>query len=622
MTLPRRRRVARAGAAGLLALALTGCATGGLKKARAADMLRDYDVAVAEYLQVLREHPDNREAQLGLERAKLRASDAHFLRGRQLYGQGRDDDAVVELQLAAELNPTNPDVARDLRAVRLAVRNQLAAPEEGPTALESLLARSRDLPAAGQELPDVRLPESIQTGSQSTSRDVYLMVARLANLSVTFDSAFRDTPAPTSLLRNMTVRAALDAVAAGTNTFYRITAPNTIIVVNNTPAKQREYTEEAARTFIVQNADLKEAMDALRVVSDIRSISPINGINAIVVRDTPERVQAAARFLSTFDKARPELVVDVEVLEVNRTRMQEYGLQPASPGSPGIDGSADVNREGLTLQSLRNLTQADVFVSNIPALYYRLLKTDSQTRTLANPHLRMSDGTAAVANFGEDVPVPRTTFAPIAQGGLDQQPTTSFDYRKIGVNISITPRTHPNDEVTLALNIELSSLAGTGYAGLPAFGTRNVTTTIRLKDGETNILAGLIRDDERVEKQSLPGLGDIPVLGSLFAKNHKDGQQTDVVIMLTPHIIRVLNLTEADLRPLRLSNGAAGAALLEGPGVPGQPIIRDPGDARSAADPVAGADAGGTSAGSGLRLAPLPLRPVPAPPPLRIIKTR
>jgi general secretion pathway protein D len=375
----------------------------------------------------------------------------------------------------------------------------------------------------------------------------------------------------------MSLRAALDALARATSTFFIVTGPSTIMVAPDTPSARREYVEDVVRQFTVQNADLKETMDALRIVADARYVAPVTGTNTILVRDTPERMRVIGRFLAAFDKARPEVVVNVEVLEVDRNKLQEYGLQLASPGAAGIDGTADVNREGLTLQTLRNLGQADVLMTNIPALYYRLLKTDSRTRTLANPHVRMTDGTNGTANFGQRVPVPTLRVAPITQGGLDIQPQTQFNYESIGVNIGITPRTHANDDVTLVLDIELSSLGAPGFDGLPTFGSRNVKTVIRLRDGETNILAGLIREDERTERQTIPGLGDIPVLGQLFGRNRREAQQTDVVIMLTPHIIRSLDLSEDDLRPLRLPREGAGSVMIEPAPIvfPVQP--RDPG---------------------------------------------
>lgn len=554
----------RSGLAIALTVALSGCAANALKQGQVADDLRDYDLAVASYTKALREHPKSQEARQGLERAKLRASEAHFVSGRRLFGLGRYEDAVIELQLATELNPTNAAAAEELRGVRVALRAQLAKPENGETALSSLLDRTRDLVPAGYEIPNTTLPSQIVTGQQATGRTVYLTIAKLASLSVTFDSQYRDLPAPVSLLGGLTVKQALDTVARSTNTFYQVTAPNTIIVVPDTPPKRREYADEVVRQFTVQNADLKETMDALRVVADARYISQVTGTNTILVRDTAERVQIIGRLLAAFDKARPEVVVDVEIMEVDRNRLRDYGLQIASPGSAGIDGAVDINREGgVTLQTLRNLSQADLLLTNLPALYYRLLKTDTRTRTLANPHIRITDGVLATAKFGQRVPVPTLRVAPITQGGLEIQPQTQFQYETVGVNIGITPRTHPNDEVTLAINVELSSVGAPGFDGLPTFGSRNVQTTIRLKDGETNILAGLIREDERTERQTIPGLGDIPVVGALFGTTRKEAQQTDVVIMLTPHIVRVLDLSEADLRPLRMPREGTGAAIVE-----------------------------------------------------------
>lgn len=595
-------------AAGLIA---AGCATSSLRQAQQADELRDYDVAVAQYTRALREQPDSKDAQLGLDRARLRASEAHLGRGRRLFAQGRYEDALGELQIASELNPTNADAERDLRAVRNALRSQLNAPPAGKTHLESVLERARDLRPAGYTIPNVALPGQITTGSQMTTRQVYMMLAKLANLSVTFDAQFRDAAAPASLLTNMTVGQALDLIARSTTTFYKITGPQTITVIPDNQLKRREYANEAVRTFVIQNADLKETMDVLRVVGDARSASPL-GSNLIVVRDTEDRMPALARLIAAFDKARPEVVVNVEVLEVDRTRLLDYGVQFASPGSLGIDGAADVNQEGgISLRSLRSLSDADVLLTSVPALYYRLLKTDSRTRTLANPHVRITDGVPATASFGQDVPVPRQTMVPLAQGGVAIQQQTAFDYRTIGVNIGITPRIHPNDDVTLGLTIELSSLGGAGFDGLPTFGKRNVTTTIRLKDGETNILAGLLREDERSERQTIPGLGDVPIFGKLFGRTRKEAQQTDVVVMLTPRIVRVLDMSEEDLRPLSMPRDGVGSGLIEGPATPAPPIIRGNGLPDDVPNVTPTPPASSRPAG-----APMP---VPAPPP-RIIK--
>jgi general secretion pathway protein D len=537
-----------------IALIASACATAtstAMRNGRRAELAQDYDRAVIEYTKVLRDNPDDRAARQSLERVKLRAAQEHYTRGRRLSMAGKIDEALVEFQLAGELNPASSDIEQALRVTRAALRNKVAVAREGKTELETLIERSRNLPAQGLDLPeDVKLPGSL-TFRDASARDVYTALARFANINVIFDPQFRDQPV-TIDLRNAALDDALTSVSTGTRNFYRVTAPRTITVIPDTPAKRREYEEEIVRTFYLSNADLKETIDLLRIVIDARRIAPIVATNAITIKDTPERVAAAARVISAIDKARPEVIIDVEVLEVDRTRLREYGLQLASPASPGISGEVDANRDDLTLRDLRNLTQSDIFLTNLPGLFYRLLKTDNNTRTLANPQLRTAEGVAAQARFGERVPVPITTFSPIATGGVAQQPITTFNYENIGVNIDITPRTHHDDEVTLALKITVSSISGTGFGNLPTFGNREISTVIRLRDGETNMLAGLIRDDERRVMEGVPGLSDIPVIGRLFAFNRKETQETDIVLTLTPRIIRVLELTEADLRPFRV----------------------------------------------------------------------
>ncbi|MGE0449151.1 MAG: secretin N-terminal domain-containing protein [Vicinamibacterales bacterium] len=547
-----------------LVLATAACAgSAALRRGSAAEQQQDYDRAVAEYTNAVRERPADANARAGLERAKIRASQDHFQRGRRLAAIGKPDQALVEYELALELNPTDSAVETELRGVRSQLRTRVAVAREGKTELQTLIEHSRDLPAPGLELPrDVSMPGSL-IFRDASSRDVFLAIARFANISIGFDPTFRDVPVTVDL-RNSTLESALDAVANATQTFYRVTGQRGVLIVPDTPAKRREYEEEVVRTFYLSNADLKETMDLLRLVLDARRISPVTSTNAVTIKDTPERIAAAARVISAIDKARPEVIIDVELLEVDRTRLQQYGLQLASPGSAGLDGSASVAGDSastLSLRSLRNLTQSDVLLANLPSLYYRLLKTDTNTRTLANPQLRTSEGMPAQARFGERIPVPVTTFSPIATGGTPQQPIVSYNYENIGVNIDITPRTHHDDDVTLTLRIAVQSISGAGFGGLPTFGNREISTVIRLKDGETNMLAGLIRDDERRVLAGVPGLSDLPVVGRLFAHSRMETNQTDIILTLTPHIVRVLDLEERDLRAFRVGRDASPAAL-------------------------------------------------------------
>ena len=568
----RRARLLRGLGVLLITILASGCAAGqALKRGQAAERVDDYDRAVAEYSQAVREDPDDQDARLALNRVKLRASELHFTRGRRLAATGKFEEALVELQIAAELNPTNGDIDAELRRTRTALRNKVAVSRDGQTRLETLVEQSREYKPEGLEVPEVVLPPSL-VFRDASAREVLTALARFADVNIAFDPAFRDTPI-TIELRNSTFDAALDAVTSSIRAFYRVTSPRTITIVPDTAAKRREYEDEVVRTFYLSNADLKETIDLLRIVVDLRRVAGLPGTNAITIKDTPERLAAAGRIITAIDKARPEVVIDVELLEVDRRRLREYGIQLASPTatglSPGIDGAADVNQEGLTLEGLRRLSQADVFVTGVPGIYYRLLKQESSTRTLANPQLRTAEGIPAQARFGERVPVPVTTFSPIATGGVPQQPVTSFNYENIGVNIDITPRMHHNDEVSLALKVEVSSVSGTGFGGLPTFGNRSITTVIRLGDGETNMLAGLIRDDERRVLEGVPGLSDLPIIGRLFSRNRRETQETDIVLTLTPHIIRVLELSEEDLRPFRVGRDP-GPSITDLPAAPPQ----------------------------------------------------
>ncbi len=560
----------RACAAALLVLgglAAGACATTStMSKGRAAERAQDYDLAVAQYTQALKQNPDSADARLALERAKLRASEFHFNRGRRSLAAGKLEEAVVDLQIAADLNPTNSAVDRELRTARSQLRAVVSVARDGKTRLETLVERTRDVPPPGLDLPKgLKLPASL-VFREASSRDVYTALARFAGVNVLFDPAFRDVPL-TIDLRNSTFDDAIRAVSGTTQNFYRVTAPGAVTIIPDTPAKRREYEEEVVRTFYLSNADVKETIDMLRMVVDLRRLAPITATNAVSIRDTPERIQAAGRLIAAIDKARAEVVIDVELLEVDRSRMLDYGLQFASPGTSGpagISGTVDANRTGMTLLDLRTLNAAGVYLSGLPALYYRLMRGDTSTRVLANPQLRTVDGVAAQARFGDRVPVPSTTFVPIATGGVAQQPVVQYVYENIGVNIDLTPRTHLDDNVSLQLKVEVSSISGTGFGGLPTFGNRSVSTVLRLKDGETSVMAGLIRDDERTTLEGVAGVSQLPVIGRLFGRTKRERQETDIIVTLTPHIVRVLDLTDEDLRAFRIGRDS-GLPLTEPP---------------------------------------------------------
>ena len=344
------------------------------------------------------------------------------------------------------------------------------------------------------------------TFRDASARDVFTALGRFASVNVVFDPTFRDQPV-TIDLRNSTLEAALQAVAASTRNFYRVTAQRTITVVPDTPAKRREYEEEVVRTFFLSNADLKETMDLLRIVVDPRRVAPTAATNAITIKDTPERVAAAGTLIAAIDKARPEVVIDVELLEVDRTRLREYGLQIASPGTPptGIDGQVD-DQPRRPDAARPAEPHAVGRLPDQPAGALLPAAQDRQQHAHAGQpaaadlgrHSRAGQVRRARAGAGHDVLADRHRRRRPAADHVVQLREHRREHRHHAAHAPRRPG------VAGAQDRHQQHL-GDGFGGLPTFGNREINTVIRLQDGETNLLAGLIRDDERRTLEGVAG---------------------------------------------------------------------------------------------------------------------
>jgi general secretion pathway protein D len=566
----------------VLALALAGCASSSAFRAgEKAERRQDYDRAVLEYSKALQRAPDNTRYKKSLERARLRASAEHALAARRMAGRGLYKEALDELRLAFDLNPQSETLAADMRDVEQ--RRHAAATGE---TIQQVKDRVREGALPGLVLgPGAGEPLGLSFRNASL-REAYQALGRVAGVNFIFDPQFQDQTI-TIDLRDVPFEQALTALGSVGRTFYRVAESHIVNVIPDTPAKRRDYEQQVVRTFFLSNADLKETIDLLRIVLGARRVAPLPGANALTINDAPDKVAAAERIIDVVDKQRSEVMVEVEILEVNRTKLKDYGIEITS-GLAGVEGVAGalfpkptvtettVDASGNTITRERPLTLDDnpykksqLLITALPGVIYRLLKTDTSTRLLANPQLRTSDGQTAQARFGDQVPVPVTTFSPIATGGISQQPITSFEYKNVGVNIDITPRVHHDGDVTLALKLEVSAV-GPLFQNLPTFNNRTVSSVIRLRDGETNILAGLISDTERETLTGIPGLGNIPVIGRIFSRNRIEATETDIVMTLTPHIVRRTVFTEDDLRSFSLG-GENSPLLFEIPGLPSAP---------------------------------------------------
>jgi general secretion pathway protein D len=556
-------------AVALLLLGSLGCASSGAFHAgEKAEMSREYDRAVLEYARALKLSPENVQYQRSLDRARQRASAEHAAMARRLSSRGLHKDATDEMRLAIDLQPGVPSLLVELTEMEALRQAGLPTPT-----MQDIKERARERSLPGLVLgPAAREPLGLSFRSTSL-RDAYLALGKAAGVNFVFDPQFQDTTVSLDL-SDVAFEQALSALAATGRTFHHVTDAQVVTVVPDTPTKRREYEQQVVKTFFLSNADLKETIDLLRIVLGARRVAPLPGSNALTISDTPDKVAAAERIVEVLDKARAEVMVEIEILEVNRTRLKEYGIEITS-GIAGIQGVAGAifpdPTKKFTLDD-NPYSKENLVITQLPGVIYRLLKTDGSTRLLANPQLRTTEGQTAQARFGDQVPVPVTVFTPIAQGGVAQQPVTSFEYKSVGVNIDVTPRVHHDGDVSLGLKLEISSL-GPLFQNNPTFRSRNVNSVLRLRDGETTILAGLIQDEERVSGTGIPGLSDLPVLGHLFTRTRKEVTETDIVMTMTPRVLRRPAITEQDLRSFAVG-GEAAPLLFEVPGVP--PVVPAP----------------------------------------------
>jgi len=549
------------------ALVALGCASSSaFRLGQKAEQRQDFDRAVLEYSRAVKQHPENAPYRAALERTRLRAALQHQLQGRRLYARGQYKEAVDELRLAYDLNPSAEGLQSDLRDAQ--ERRQSGQRERTLAEIKEI---ARERPLSGLQLgPGAKEPLGLSFRGTSL-REAYQALGRVGGVNFVFDPQFQDQTISLDI-RDVPFEQALSALGQAGKTFHRVSDSHVVTVIPDTPSKRREYEQQIVKTFFLSNADLKETIDLLRVVLGARRVAPLPQGNALTINDAPDKVAAAERIIEIVDKGRAEVIVDVEILEVNRSRLKEYGIEITSalPGSSGIVGGVFPDPTRTNTADRNPYRRSNLVLTSLPGVIYRLLQSDSDTRLLANPQLRSTEGITAQARFGDKIPVPVTTFAPlVGTTGLNQQPITSFEYKDVGVNIDLTPRVHHDGEVTLQLKLEISAV-GPLFQNLPTFNNRSVTSTIRLRDGETNILAGLISDEERETLSGVPGLASLPFLGKLFSRNHKEIKETDIVMTMTPHVVRQPQITAEDLRSFQLGSETT-PLLFEVPAIPPVP---------------------------------------------------
>ena len=596
-------------------LVLAGCATNrAYRRGQDAANAQQWDEAVEYYRQALQSAPDKPEYKIALERAMQSAGAFHIARGRTYEAENRPDEALREYRRAMEYDPSNRSVAARAAELDRELREKLEASRPRP-AIETMREQVRRNSPEPVLSPTSKEPLNLRF-SNTSLRDLLNFIGSSTGINVTYDRDFQDRSV-TVQLEGVTLEQALQQVMIANQIFYKVMNERTIIVATDNTAKRQQYEEQVIKTFFISHADATELAQLVNTVilapqmAIQPRIAPNKTANTITVRASAPVVEIVDQIIKINDKPRAEVVIDVQILEVSRERAKRFGLNltdyalggifspEQAPGgsstTTGTGGAATTTTSGsgtapsnvgsppvFNANTISTGISAADFYMAVPAAIVRFLESDSQTKTVAKPQLRGTEGQKVTLNLGEEVPVPSTTFTPIATGGASANPLTSFTYRPIGVIVEMTPRVTYEGDIVMDLTLENSARGqDSNIAGqvLPAFASRKVTTRLRLRDGESNLLAGLLREDERRSLRGFPGILRMPLLQQLFADNDSNIRQTDIVMLLTPRIVRSHQLTTSDLSPIYIGTQSNMA-----PGGP-PPIFGGSGAAQPAAAP-------------------------------------
>ncbi len=547
-----------------LLLLIPGCAGGrtAYNRGLLAEVTRNYEGAMAAYRTALETAPGNIEYRLKYEQARFAAAFDHFERGRRALDSGNLDTAKVEFTRTLEIDITHELARQELAKVNATLQARAQQIPEPVIDFEQLRAANRVDPAfQGQLEPTVNGPIDIRMNQDS--RVAFETLAELAGLNVIFDPDFRGATIPIEL-NNVNIYEALDILSLQTRTFWMPINKTTILVSPDNQTKRRDYEQHILKTIYLTNSvsatEITEAITALRTLLNMRFIAQSTTMNAIIVRDTADRIAIAEKIIEDIDKSKPEVVVEATVLEVDRNTLRDLGILPpagtnftfTAPGGAAPAAGQAAN-SSIGLRDLDAINSGD-FTVNIPPTVASFLASSSNTRLVQNPRVRATDGKLAQIRIGSRVPVPSGSFQP-AFVGATGTPVVQFQYVDIGVNLDITPKVLLNREVSMTVLVQVQALAGDRNAGgvsLPVFTNRSIQHEIRLTEGETNILGGIITDTEAISITGIPGLKDIPILRHLFSQERKTRDETEIIIMLTPHIVRMPNISAANLRGLNI----------------------------------------------------------------------
>jgi general secretion pathway protein D len=557
-----------------------------LKEGRAAEARGDWDSALGLYEQAVDQDPSDIGYLAPMRKARFEAGQKHVNAGQKLRATGKLEEAVQEFQKALIADPSSAIALQEIKRIQ----DLLAAParpgakveDRGLTPAELARRQSQDRVNSMLEPPELKPMNAVipvLKMNNQPPRVLYETVAKLAGVNVVFDSQYAAPARNFNVdLSNATADQAFDYLATLTHTFWKAITPNTIFVAEDNVTKRRDYEDDVVKVFYVTNAtsvqEFQEIATAIRTVAEIRRVFTYNAQRAMIVRDTVDKVALAEKLVHDLDKPKSEVVVDVMVMEVNSERTRDLAATIASAGTAGLNvpinfapaGTTTTTSTGstgtggtpttptttttgntITLNRLGRISSHD-FSATLPGGLLEAMLSDSRTKVLNNPQVRASDGQKVTLKIGNRIPYATGSFQTNTAAALV---STQFNYADVGVNIDMTPQVHSTDEVTLHIEVTVSSVQqyiNIGGISQPVIGQRSNIADIRLREGEVNILGGLSQSQDSSVLTGIPGLVNIPVLGRLLGSDHNDKIRAELMIALVPHIVRTPDYTAENLR--------------------------------------------------------------------------
>lgn len=579
----------RALAAGVAVVLLAGCATGrAYRSGQQAAKKGDWDAAVAYYRSALARDGSRVDIKIALQRATLAASAEHMARAKDLEAQEQWAAAAAEYRLAADLDPANVFAAAKAVSIERKLRADIDAMRP-PSRMDTLREQARQVPSM-PTLIDPTVPINLRITNTSV-REILTTIGTMAGINVTF---VEQPSITTQLGRSYSVdlqgeslETALGQVLNANQLTFKVINPRGILVYGSDQNGRAAHDDVFVQVFYLSHVEAAEINQLLTSLTQQLQggarpqIQANKNTNALTVRGTLPVLKVVEQVIRANDKPKAEVMIDVEILEVNQQRIKEIGLNlsqyalgfamsPETRPSSTTGDSAPFNLNTIS----QGVSTAD-FYATVPSALIKLLESDENTRILARPQLRGQERAPLSLNLGEDIPVPQTTFAAQAAGGLASVPTTSFTYRTVGIVLTITPQVSFDGEIILEVVVESSSQSANinvNGQSLPSFGTRKAQTKLRMRDGESNLLAGLIKEEDRRTDQGFPGVNRIPFLRSILGGSKTTVGSSDIVMIITPRILRSQELTPADLAPMYVGTGTNFGATSTPPLITTQPV--------------------------------------------------